>query len=43
MYETIKRWYQQKLWTKKMVGQAVKQGKITRIQYEEIVGEPYVG
>ncbi|MBQ1809966.1 MAG: XkdX family protein, partial [Erysipelotrichaceae bacterium] len=28
-------------WTKAMVRNAVKKGKITAQQYEEIVGEPY--
>lgn len=41
MYEKIKRWYKQNLWTKKMVRQAVKQGVITPEQYKEIVGEDY--
>ena len=41
MFEKIKKWYEDGLWTKAMVRNAVKKGKITAEQYEEIVGEPY--
>lgn len=41
MYEQIKEWYEQGLWTKKMVRNAVKKGKITAEEYELITGEPY--
>jgi len=41
MFEKIKKWYQQGMWTKAMVANAVVKGKITAAQYEEIVGEPY--
>jgi uncharacterized XkdX family phage protein len=41
MFEKIKRGYEEGLWTKAMVRNAVKKGKITAEQYEEIVGEPY--
>lgn len=41
MYEKIKKWYEEGLWTKAMVRNAVRKGKITAEQYEEIVGEPY--
>lgn len=41
MFEKIKRFYDEGLWTKAMVRNAVKKGKITAEQYEEIVGEPY--
>lgn len=41
MYNKIKRWYQQGLWTAEMVAQAVAKGVITAEQYEEIVGEVY--
>lgn len=41
MFEKIKKWYEEGLWTKAMVRNAVKKGKITAEQYEEIVGEPY--
>ncbi len=40
-FERIKRFYEQGLWTKDMVGDAVKAGRITEQEYEEIVGEPY--
>lgn len=41
MFEKIKKWYEEGLWTKAMVRNAVKKGKITAEQYFEIVGEPY--
>jgi len=41
MFEKIKRWYEQGLWTKKMVAQAVAKHVITPEQYEGITGEPY--
>ncbi|MBR6859855.1 MAG: XkdX family protein [Acidaminococcaceae bacterium] len=41
MFEKIKKWYEEGLWTKAMVRNAVRKGKITAEQYEEIVGEPY--
>lgn len=41
MFEKIKNWYDSGLWTKAMVRNAVKKGKITAEQYEEIVGEPF--
>lgn len=43
-YETIKRYYNRtpQLWTKEMVGDAVKAGKITDVQYKEITDEEYV-
>lgn len=41
MFEKIKRWYEQGLWTKTMVHNAVVKGKITAEQYEEITGEPF--
>jgi uncharacterized XkdX family phage protein len=41
MFEKIKRWYEEGLWTKAMVRNAVRKGKITAEQYEQIVGEPY--
>ncbi len=42
MFEKIKKWYERGMWTKRMVGDAVKKGKITPAQYEEITGEEYV-
>ena len=41
-YENIKKFYNRKLWTKSMVGDAVYLGKITEEEYFEIVGEEYV-
>lgn len=41
MFEKIKKWYEHGMWTKRMVADAVKKGKITAEQYEIIVGEPY--
>lgn len=40
-YETIKRNYDRKLWSKVMVKMAVKKGVITKEQYKEITGEEY--
>ncbi len=40
-FETIKRNYERKLWSKAMVRTAVKKGVITYSQYLEIVGEKY--
>lgn len=40
-FETIKRNYDKKLWSKAMVKMAVRKGIITKEQYEEIVGEIY--
>ena len=41
MFKKIKRWYEQGLWTKAMVAQAVRKGIITPEQYAEITGEPW--
>ena len=41
MFEKIKRWYEQGLWTKAWVHNAAVKGKITAEQYEEITGEPF--
>jgi uncharacterized XkdX family phage protein len=41
MFEKIKKWYEEELWTKSMVRNAVKKGKITAEQYKEITGEDY--
>ena len=40
-YETIKRNYERKLWSKVMVKMAVRKGVITKEQYKEITGEEY--
>ena len=39
MYERIKKWYKQGLWTKEMVQNAVDKGVITEDQLKEIFGE----
>jgi uncharacterized XkdX family phage protein len=38
MFERIKKWYNQGLWTAEMVRNAVKKGVITEEQYKEITG-----
>lgn len=40
-FETIKRNYDRKLWSKPMVKMAVRKGVITKDQYREITGEEY--
>ena len=40
-FETIKRNYERKLWSKPMVKMAVRKGVITKDQYKEITGEEY--
>ena len=40
-FETVKRNYERKLWTKQMVRTAVRKGIITKEQYTEITGEAY--
>lgn len=42
-FDTIKKNYDRKLWSKAMVRTAVKKGVITQAQYEEITGEAYAG
>jgi len=42
-YETVKNFYEEGLWSKKAVKNAVKKGWITAAEYEEITGEPYNG
>lgn len=39
MYEKIKKWYKQGLWTEDMVMNAVDKGLITQEQAAEILGE----
>lgn len=41
MKEKIIKWYNQGLWTKTMVANAVKKNQITAEDYEEICGEAY--
>ena len=38
MYERIKKWYEQGLWTEAMVQDAVEKGHLTPGQYQEITG-----
>ena len=38
MYEKIKKWYKQGLWTEEMVQNAVKKGVITAEEAAEILG-----
>lgn len=40
-FETVKRNFERKLWSKAMVKMAVKKGIITRKEFEEITGEKY--
>lgn len=42
MYEKVKRYYDLGLYTKQMVGQFVRKGKLTAQEYYEIVGEEWV-
>ncbi len=42
MYEKIKKWHSQGLWTTEMVKCAVDKGILTREQFCEITGEDYV-
>lgn len=41
-FEKIKKYYEDGLWTKEMVRNAVVKGKITPAQYTLVTGEPYV-
>jgi uncharacterized XkdX family phage protein len=41
MFEKIKKWYGQGLWTAVMVANAATKGVITADQYKEITGEAY--
>ena len=40
-YNTIKRYYEQKLWNITMVRTAVRKGVITKEQFKEITGKDY--
>jgi hypothetical protein len=40
-FDKIKDYYDSGLWSKTWVWDSVGKGKITDIQYEEIIGEPY--
>lgn len=39
MFEKIKKWYKQGLWTEQMIQKAVERGIISEEQYKEIVSE----
>ena len=39
MFEKIKKWYKQGLWTKAMVQNALNKGIITQDQYAEIIAQ----
>ena len=39
MYEKIKKWYEQGLWTAEMVKQATRKGVITEGEQIQIIGE----
>ena len=41
MFEKIKKWYKQGLWTAEMVRNAVTKSVITAKQFKEITGEEY--
>lgn len=41
-YESIKQWYADEFWSKDMVKDGVRYGKITPEQYKEITGEDYI-
>ena len=41
-FETIKRNYERKLWSKAMVKTAVRKGVLNEVQYQEITGEEYI-
>lgn len=40
-FNSIKSFYDMKLWTKEMVADAVKCSRVTADQYQEITGEEY--
>ncbi len=40
-FNRIKKNYENRLWTKEMVGMAVEKGVITELQYAMITGEAY--
>ncbi|MBZ1281342.1 XkdX family protein [Clostridioides difficile] len=41
-YKIIKKYYDDKLWSKEQVKTAVEKNKITTIEYKNIVGEDYI-
>lgn len=40
--DKVKRWYEWKMWTKEMVSDAVKKGKLKAEDYKYITGEDYI-
>ena len=42
MFEKIKKWYKQGLWSDEMLRNAVYKGVITIAEYEEITGKSYI-
>ena len=42
-FSRVKRYYDEKLWNKRQVHDAVSKGWITSEEYELITGEPYEG
>ncbi len=42
-YESVKKYYDLRMWSKETVAKAVSKGWITADEYKEIVGETYVG
>ena len=41
-FDKIKKWYDEGLWSKQQVYNAVGKGQITPSEYTEITGEPYI-
>ncbi len=41
MFQKIKKWYEDGMWVKEMVKNAVIKGKITEDEYKIITGEAY--
>ncbi|HFQ7765784.1 TPA: XkdX family protein [Clostridioides difficile] len=41
-YKIIKKYYDDKLWSKEQVKTAVEKNKITTIEYKNIIGEDYI-
>lgn len=41
LYERVKNYYDAGYYTKRMVGDFVRKGKLTPEQYQEITGEPF--
>lgn len=40
MFEKIKKWYKQGLWSEQMVRNAVEKGVITEEQFAELIAKP---